>query len=288
MRHSANVYTHSGSLGSALFLVPLVGIVAGLVLGLLYAYITVYSPIGGYVSVLFVAGLGFGVGMASALSAKVAKCRNPAFLKVAGFAVGLATLYGSWVFFEFVLLRHGGAEIEWANLPGLFLSPAVVWELASSINEDGWFSIGSFTPSGIVLWILWAIEAMIIVGIVTIATGFSVDDEVFCERCNQWIETGGPPLRLTIPEGEDLQTRVAGGELEALESLTPATDIYPFLAVDLKECDRCKNMATYQVKMIEQKVADDNTTKVEKSDLTEVLRVPADALGRLKELRRPL
>ena len=56
------VYAHSGKLGSALFLAPIGGLSAALVLGVVYAYVDVYSPIAGYVSILFVVGFAFALG----------------------------------------------------------------------------------------------------------------------------------------------------------------------------------------------------------------------------------
>ncbi len=281
---STNTYKHSGNLGGSVFVVPLVGIVAGLILALVYAYVTIYSPIAGYVSILFVLGLGFGVGFLMAYGAITSKCRNPTFLKAAGVLTGVFTLYAAWVFFEFVLLKRGGAEITWANLPAMFFSPATIWDIAKSINVEGWYSLSSFTPSGIVLWIFWAIEAAIIIVMITVLTGFSIDDEVFCERCNQWLEAD-QPLALAIPETEDLQTRASAGEIDALEALAPATDVdFPRLAVEIKECGRCHGFTTYQVKLADQEVDDDGKTKDEVNDLTQVLLVSGTDRDRLKAI----
>ncbi len=53
---STSVYAHSGKLGMGFFVVPLGGAVGAILLSIIYAYVTVCSPIAGYISLLFVGG----------------------------------------------------------------------------------------------------------------------------------------------------------------------------------------------------------------------------------------
>lgn len=87
------IYSLSGDLGKGLLFAPLVGLVAGAVSAIAYAYVDVYSPIVGVISALFVLGLGFAVGMAVGWGGKVGHCRNAWLLHGIGFVVGLFTLY---------------------------------------------------------------------------------------------------------------------------------------------------------------------------------------------------
>lgn len=102
---TSGVYSHSGKLGPAVFTVPIGGIIATLVLSTVYAYVDVYSPIGGYISLLFVGGLAFGLGWAISKLGYFARCRNAAFLHLVGLVCGLAAVYTSWAVFEYAMIN---------------------------------------------------------------------------------------------------------------------------------------------------------------------------------------
>lgn len=106
---TAGVYKPSGGLGTSLFVVPLVALIGTLIASVVYAYVTVYCPIAGFVSIVFVGGYAFALAFTVSLAGYVSKCRKPGFLHLAGFLTGLFGLYCSWAAFVYVLLaREGG------------------------------------------------------------------------------------------------------------------------------------------------------------------------------------
>ncbi len=253
-------------------------------MSVVYAYVTVYSPIGGYISILFIVGFGFAVGVLTAMAARISKCRNPKLAAGLGFLVSLFALYSAWVLFLFVLLRRSGLEVGWAFLPDMFISPAATWSLIKGLNADGWFSIAGGTPSGIILWIFWAIEAIIIVLMVTIITHAAIDEEVFCENCRKWTETD-PPLRLALPDDEDVIPRLIAGDVSALHELTPAElGEYPHLIAEVKYCEQCHQTATYQLKFVDLEAEKGEEPKEASKDLTKTLVLTAEAYQSLKQL----
>jgi hypothetical protein len=269
--------------------VPLVGAVSALIMSVVYAYITVYSPIGGYISALFVVGYGFAVGICTAIAANVSKCRSTKLAGVLGFLVGLFAVYSAWVLFTFVFLRRAGADagdaLTWSFLPRLFVSPRPLWAFIKLVNQEGWFSIAGGTPKGIVLWIFWAIEAAIIVGMTTILTYSVIDDEVFCESCRKWAKQDDP-LRLALPDDEDIVPRLISGDVAALNELSPA-DLgeYPHLIAELKHCDKCNQLATYRLQYVDLEDTDGNEPKATTKNLTNTLILSAEARQRVQELR---
>ncbi len=282
-------YQHSGAIGSSLIVVPLTGAAASLLLGLAYAYVTVYSPIGGWISILFVLGYAFAVGIATVMAVRGSKCRNTAVAGLLAGLVSLAALYSAWVYFLFVLLRRGNMPLLWTDLPTLFTSPVLLWNMLQAVNQNGWFEMFGGPVTGGMLWVFWLVEAAIIVGMITIFGMNAISDEVFCERCRAWTDTG-EMLRLAVPEKlEELQS-LAAGNLEGLYALEPVPLLeYPRMQVETKQCSVCRNMVTCKVKAMSQET-DKQGNHVEKAkDLTGHLIISRDEYERMLDLaKRPV
>ncbi len=278
-------YRQSGRVGLSPLSGPLVGILASLVLGVIYAYITVYSPIGGYISLLFVLGYGFGVGIATAVAMKIGKCRNTKVAVLMGLLVGLFALYSSWVFFEFALFRHSGLPIEWSNVPGMFRHPRSIWAMACAINQEGWFEISGGTPSGVFLWILWLIEAAIIVALVPICAYGAISDEVFCEPCNRWTDDE-QWINLALPDDPDQAARLTQGDIADLDNMSaPSVADYPYVQVHVTRCGMCEKTATYQSKLVSLTTDDKGNEKEDATDITPILVLSPMDYDRLQRLR---
>ena len=138
---------------------------AAVILAIVYAYSDVHSPVAVLIPFLFLIGLTFGVGWLVSRLGYAGNCRNTNFLRVVGLVCGLVALYVSWAAFEYALLRRVGGESELMLLDMVF-SPLLVWDTAGIINSDGWYSVGDFTPSGIVLWGLWGVVLYEVNGLV--------------------------------------------------------------------------------------------------------------------------
>lgn len=283
------VYSHSGRLGAGLIVVPLVGIVAALVLGLVYAYIDVYSPIAGYVSILFVLGFAVALGAAVSRAGAVAKVRSTGFMAAAGLLIGLLALYASWAGFEAALLSKG--DDAPADAPGyldLLTRPVAVWRIAQLINETGWYSIKSATPSGVLLWIFWGVEAAIVVGGAALIAPGGISDEVFCEGCDRWCAPAPRPANLGLPADAQVLDQATGGDaaaLDALEALpTVAGDEQAHLQVVMKRCGACSDTASFQVKLITRSLDKEGKVNVETKDLTPQHLVDDAAYRRLEAL----
>lgn len=242
----------SGKLGAALSVALPVSLVAAAVLSLAYAYLLVYIPIGGYISLLIVAGYALLLGVVTAVTARMSSCRSPSCVAVLGLVVGLFGLYCAWVSFEFVMLRRFGGP-EDVSLLDLALSPVVVWGLATDISADGWYTIMSMTPSGAALWTLWGIEALlVVVGPAVIAYG-SAKDQVFCESCHAWCDStsGDKAPRLQVPLADAQLEKITGGGIDELSRLPAAgPNDSTVLRVQHWLCPKCNQTAALKVENV--------------------------------------
>ncbi len=214
-----------------------------------------------------------------------ARCRNPGFLKAVGVVSGLAAVYCSWVFFEFALLNRGDAALSVKDLFVLFTSPAVVWSIAQRLNAEGWFTLETWTPSGIALWAAWAVEAAIIVEMAIRYAPKEIADQVFCEKCGSWCQASFFPLGLEASTDPMLLEGVSNGDLTALESLPPAVDVrYPMLSLETRHCAGCDETLTYQLRLLQDVVDKKGNSEQQVEDLTGRLIFPIEQSAKLRAL----
>ena len=278
-----SVYKHSDSLGSALFIGPVLALIATVVLAIVYSYIDVYSPIAGYISLLFVGGFAFGLMMSVNRIVLLAKCRSQAFATLFGFGTGGLALYLSWVVFVYALMSRYDETFE-AGMLDILLSPSDLWATILHINETGWYSIRSATPSGMVLWAFWGVEAILVVGGATLGGMTALNGAVFCERCNAWCDDDEVSPRLRLPEGE-LDPAVVAVEVSALEALPAAAqNENPHLMLSMKKCVKCERMATARLQLITYEADDDGDVTEETEVLSQVHEFSLEPYQRLVAL----
>ncbi len=284
MNNSEGVYKHSGALGPAIFIVPLGGIAGMIILSFIYAYISVYSPIAGYISIFFVGGFGFSLGLMLSLLGHWGKCRNTGFLYLAGFIIGLLALYVSWVIFIYALLNKGGDGTQQYDLFGMMLSPGGIWAFMKSLNATGWYSIKSWTPSGTALWVFWGIEAAIILGLSTLLSTSSIDSEMFCESCEKWCDTSESFLS-DFPKEEVSAEELENSIVETLSACDLVSDsIYPRINVTLYECKSCSNFAGCKLEAVTVEIDKDGKPDETKEDMTGIISLSYNKFTELKAL----
>lgn len=283
-------YTHSGKVGLAPLVVPVVGVLAALIGALLYAYISVYSPVVGVVTILVLLGFAFVVAFSVGLAGKLAKARNAGLMALLGGGVGLVAVYASWAAFLAVVIAKFSEEGPTPGYLDFLLNPLAVWEAMKLINESGWFSVSGSTPSGGVLWLFWGVEGVVIMAGGVMGGVSSISGEVFCEGCGAWAEEVEPPARFEVPEDEALIREIGEGSTSALASL-PASDpvLGAVFEVTVHQCESCQDTATYQTKLVKRTLDDKGNESVDKTDLTPQILCDAEQVEAFRRLaaRRP-
>ena len=165
--------------------------------------------------------------------------------------MGCFALYCAWAAFLYVLVnRDAPAHSAPPSLAQVYLSPFGIWRAALSINDSGWYSMFSGTPSGIILWIFWLAEAAIIVFCVA-ALPMTTLSKVFCENCESWCDEKEDIARFDTTGDKKLLERIQAGELNALAELRMSpSGSKMFLRVDSQRCKTCPETATFAVKKV--------------------------------------
>lgn len=253
-------YQHSGQFtfgGVVLTLVA--GLAGGSILAAIYAALILYIPLAGFVTFLLAGGFGFLVGLVTSLLITAGKIRSKGLAFLLSSVVGLGSLYVAWAVWIFLLLNR--AELE-PELAAILLQPGVLWELLGQISEVGAWSMSDFTPTGLFLWFLWGVEAIIVLGLAMILPMVALATP-FCERCDVWCNEEKDVATLKPCDPEELRARMEAKELGFLETVgKPEFPAAEWIRADLHVCPGCKEMQTLSFKKINVTVND----KGERSD----------------------
>jgi hypothetical protein len=255
MSATARVYSPSGKTGNSFLFMPPLGFAAGVIMGGIYAYINVYNPL------LILQGiatflLGYGLSQVLIKGAKLSQCRSIPAAMAIGLLTAVVGIYVAWATFEYALIRKSVGEDISLLMPAytdLLFDPALVWNTALGINEEGWFSIGKGAHvSGIFLAILWIGEILIVLGLVLFPLYAFVSNTLYCEACKVWCNESKDLARFEPAPSDALTQRLKDGDLTAIAELTPhaGTDNSPFIRIDSQRCQSCGNTATFQASQV--------------------------------------
>ncbi len=272
-------YRHSGRFSPGGIVGALgLGLPAAVLMAFVYAYAIVYIPIIGIVSFILTGGFAAVVGAVVGLMLHTGKVRNTLVSYLTALPVALVALWASWVAWVYALLRRGDAEI---SLLGLTLDPVGLWQVIGVINEKGAWSFKGATPTGGVLWFLWACEALIIVG-VSMAMAEGMVAEPFCEDCQTWCEEQKSFALLGPATQEELVPRLELSDFVALKGL-PAATASAFTRLDLHQCTQCRATLTLTGKAITV-TQKGGKTETDEKDLFRLLKLSTSQLASLKQV----
>ena len=218
------------------------GIVAALVLALVYIYAVWYIP---FVYVNFFLCLGFGLVLGAVLSVlvRLGKLRSPGAVGVLALLVGLVAVYLEWGVYLTLLFNSDttgtgkDADTTTSFSPGLFADiiahPAAMWLAMQKINQTGTWSLKGSTPSGVFLGVIWVIEAVLILGGAYLITKAQAS-EPFSEISNEWAteETLAHPISFA-QDAATTRTALETGQFQHLTLHTSTVAEEPFARIKL-------------------------------------------------------
>jgi len=262
-------YEHSGRFGPAGVVATLLaGAVTALILGPLYGLISFINPFI-YVNFLLACGLGLAVGWMAGGGARAGKVRHVGATAALAAVAGLVAVYGNWVAYILVLSE---GEL-------LAVSPARLLWAIGLVADNGAWHLSDWTPTGAVLWALWALEAAIIVGLAVYAARRRIAQGAFCERCQRWAEGETlAPYTLTA-DRPDLVEALEAGRYEALGAFARAPEgANPHAEFDLAACPACGDFRLLSIRHVAEVAGKKKKEKTRQvSDIVRNLMVDARA-----------
>lgn len=256
----ANYYKHSGKMGP--LAIPLGfggGFVVAALLGIVYGQVMARLPVVGKITFLIAALAGAGYGAGAALLFRKGHGRSALVGGLAATFSALVGHYFAWVAWLSVVLSRNGAEGP--SMLDILFSPGEMFSTISRISEVGAWSVSGSAPSGGVLWALWSVEALIVIGAgVALGAGLA-DGGVYCEHCNSWCkEEEGRVLLNPAPE-EMLKQQLEAQNFNVLNQIGPLTMGGPCLRLDLAHCEKCDKTHAVAINSLSPK-SDGNGTDV--------------------------
>ena len=264
------------------------GLLVALVLAFLYSYLITYSPLV-YVNVLATIGYACALGFVVGWLLKAGKMRNPAVGVFVMMVVALAAYYVSWAVWLSAMLGRGDYDVSALTLAS---QPSTLLEVILRVNEHGAWSIGrgSKTPvTGVFLWIVWAVEAGIVLVVPPVLAWGVLNSEPFCEFCGEWGEEDKGLVSLGQAEPASLKQVFESKQFERLKSVgakdPAAADWY---TLDLHRCKRCDRTNTLTVKS--EKITFDakGNAKTESKTLFSKLSLSQPEVEELRRVSREL
>lgn len=232
-------YRHSGRFSPiAVAKAFALGLVVTVPLAFVYSYILVYLPIIGMITFILTAGFAAVVGVVVGRVMHAGKVRNHVVAVATALPVALFALWAAWVTWVYALLHRADADV---GLIDLVFDPAGLWRIITLINAKGAWSLKGLTPTGGLLWALWALEAAIIAGVVVLVARESVSSP-FCEGCDRWCEEQKAFAVLGPTKKDALAPRLEQGDYAVFQEMT-ATNDSTFTRLDLHQCPQCLGSA---------------------------------------------
>ena len=269
-------YKHSGkySTGDLLTGSALSAVVA-LFTAALYAYLILYIPIAGYISFLFTAAFGGVVGYAMAKLLKSRLVRNSRSALLATFAITTVAFYFHWAVWVNAALQR--AELE--SSLAVTLVPTVLWQLITTINAEGAWTIRNWTPSGGALWTIWALEAAILYAVALAVAYGEMESEPFCENCQVWCPRKEAVVNVApAPDGEELKRRMEARDIKFLEQLGPMPEsALAWEQIDLHSCPKCNSTNTLSVQHVTVKIEKKETKQDTSETISKIVLTVSDA-----------
>ncbi|WP_316802008.1 hypothetical protein [Pedobacter nototheniae] len=192
----SGVASASGVLKTALF-----GILASLILPAVYIIVNRLIPNIWFAAISAIM-LGIGLGFFIDLGIKIGKIRSiKAAVSIAVFC-GLLAFYFQWVLFDELMYSEKGftfnlsaddLKILAKDVFHLFIHPNILFKEIAGLNEVGTFRIeGSSNLSGLMLWIIWFGEFVIILTSILIAVINGQVAKPFSELNDDWMKLRKP------------------------------------------------------------------------------------------------
>lgn len=206
----------------------------GALAGFIYSYSILYLPlIELNIAALVVFALV--VGAATALALRGGRVQHrPAVMAVAA-VTALLSLYFAWAVWLKALFHRNDFPLP---LTGLLAHPSIMWQVIVAVNGKGAWSFHGWSPTGIPLWIVWALEAAAILAI-AMALGGMLPFDMLCDSCGSYADLK-TKAKLAAGDADTIKRQLESNDLRAVLDRGPAPpDAKEWLELSLETCKKC-------------------------------------------------
>ena len=149
------------------------------------------------------------IGHAIAFGGRIGKVRNPQLVLALSFLFGLLGVYLGWVFWI-------QATLQTSYIP---FNPSMVINTMRLLSVMGAWSLSGWTPKGEILYGIWLLNAIFIIGIVMAMAWDKSIASPFCEKCNRWIDKTKCLAFEPISMPDKFKWKLDRGDFSYLDSL---------------------------------------------------------------------
>jgi hypothetical protein len=254
--------------------VVIIGAITSVILGFAYRHLVEWIPLI-YINFFITLGFGIGLGACVGLGATLGKIRNPSVSLVFGLLFGVIGLYWSWVAYVRIMGE------------GFVLSPGRIFEAMENFANTHEFQIGRVGGSntsvggGMSWYIIWGLEALMVLALSAIASYSAIASSIFCEDCNQWAES--KELTFQPIEPGVLVKALENRDYGYLEEMVPTEDKdSTHCKVTLEQCPKCDGLHVLSASNVTVSKDKKGKTKKKDSGFLDKVRVEGTALDILK------
>ena len=247
-------------------------ILVGLLIGGLYGILTAINP-WHYLNCIVLFVTVFVASTAVDEFCKLFKVRNLKFGKYLGGVVFISVYYSAWVF---GIYAFSGFEAEHLNYnPIKLIGSLGDYSLVRQVNHNlaGWF-----------LYPVWVLELLIGFSIMA-QCGENVENNLFCESCNEWLETEESESELPVSVKDGLIDFILSGDSSGLiwGDNQPVTG-REFLSVHITKCLTCSEDAYISISHYEETKEKDGTMVTNYSCLVDCIQISTEIMKEIKQL----
>jgi hypothetical protein len=254
------------------------GLTAGAVLAFAYSYLITYIPFV-YLNFLCTIGYALVLGAVTGHLMRVGKMRNSVVGGSLGLIVALVSYYFSWA--VWLSITVSGSDLSVSSVE-LAAQPGALWRVMQAVNENGAWSVGlglsailsgrGGMVSGVALWVVWVIEALIVLVGTTIAALGTLAVDPFCESCQTWCAEEKDVLSIRPADSGELTRRFEAKDFAFLKAVGAKSEgDAEWFRLDLHRCPGCGSTNTLSVKQERLKVDDKGKTSVDSKGLIQQL-----------------
>lgn len=213
----------------------LLAFIAFPIIGLIYAYAIWYIPFI-YINILLTAGFGLAIGgLTGFVVISLGKVRNTMLALLLGILGGVLALYFHWAAWVDLVINAGESygsdrigitlsNVKLVQVMSLAANPGILFELIGEINAVGTWGLRGGTVSGLLLSVVWLIEALIVLGLSTYLP-YTSAQHPFSEMANDWMESEELPAFEFIEDKDTFRAQLEQSNPEALQSLQIAQNL---------------------------------------------------------------